>query len=211
MRCLIVAGGTFGADALPDHLFDHADLIIAADGGADHLRRINRLPHIIIGDLDSIRPETRAFYEARQVAFKPFPARKDQTDTELCVGHALENGATQVVILGGTGSRLDHTLANILLLRRLADKGVSAHIRDENNEIYLVQDRLELTGTPGDLLSLIPVSEKVLGVSLEGLEYPLENHTLAMGSSLGVSNCFKGKKAVVTVKEGTLIVTKSRD
>lgn len=211
MNCLIIASGTFGTQLPLEELFGAADLIVAADGGADHLKGIGRVPHTIIGDLDSISPDSLAWFREKRVEFKQFPARKDSTDTDLCVEYVLEKGGSHITLLGATGTRLDHTLANILMLRRLADKGINARILDRHNEIYLVKDRLELEGKPGDLLSIIPVSNDATGVCLEGLEYPLANQTLPMGTSLGISNCFKENRAFITVENGTLIVTKSRD
>lgn len=230
MKCIIIAGGSLNtgetirdssqAPAMDwktgwkqrlDNLLATADLIIAADSGAGHLMKLNLLPHIIIGDLDSIDPSALHFFKGKGVKVLTYPARKNQTDTQLCMVHALEQGADDITFLAAAGTRLDHTLANIFLLANLADAGIQARLVDARNEIHLVKDRLELAGNPGDLLSLIPVSRKVEGVTLQGLAYPLENHTLFRGSSLGISNCFKEKKAVISVRSGTLIAARAAD
>lgn len=211
MKCIIIASGQLARTEEIDRAFQNADLILAADGGANHLKAAGRLPHVILGDLDSIDAGTRDFYQASGVEIRTFPARKDQTDTELCIAYALERGVRQMTLVGVTGHRLDHTLSNIFLLKKLAEADVRACILDAHNEIYLVTDRLELTGTPGDLLSLVPVSSEVTGVTLEGLAYPLENQTLERGTSLGISNYFTSHRAVIRISDGLLIVTKSRD
>lgn len=230
MKCIIIAGGsldtgeTTGDSSQPqvlgwkaswkqrlDHLLATADLIIAADSGARHLMKLNLLPHIIIGDLDSIAPPALDFFKGKGVKVLTYPARKNQTDTQLCMVHALEQGADDITFLAAAGTRLDHTLANIFLLADLADIGIPARIMDARNEIHMVQERLELAGTPGDLLSLIPVSRKVEGVTLQGLAYPLENQTLFRGSSLGISNFFKEKKAIISIRSGTLIAARAAD
>ncbi len=230
MKCIIIAGGSLntgetirdssqppgmdwktGWKQRLDHLLATADLIIAADSGAGHLMKLNLLPHIIIGDLDSIDPPALDFFKEKGIKVLTHPARKNQTDTQLCMVHALEQGADDITFLAAAGTRLDHTLANIFLLANLADAGIQARLVDARNEIHLVQGRLELAGNPGDLLSLIPVSRKVEGVTLQGLAYPLENQTLFRGSSLGISNCFKGKKAIISVRSGTLIAARAAD
>jgi len=231
MKCIIIAGGYLGfSGTVPDdscqhpgpdkkakwqqhldHLLAAADLIIAADSGAAHLMALNRLPHIIIGDLDSIAPRTLQFFEKKGIDIQTHPIRKNRTDTQLCLTHALDLGADDITFLAATGTRLDHTLANIFMLTQLTDAGVQARILDPHNEICLVKDRLELSGDPGDLLSLIPVSPMVEGVTLQGLAYPLENHTLYLGSSLGISNYFMEKKAVISIRSGILIAARSMD
>lgn len=221
MKCLIIAGGFFDPQKsrkFNQHL-EKSELIIAADSGADHLKALDILPHCIIGDLDSIHPATREFFEDKKVEFIQYPSRKDRTDTDLCVAFCLEKGASDITLAGSTGQRLDHTLANIFLLRKLADLAVSARIIDSHNEVVVLAcskntprgATLEVEGNPGEFLSLIPVSGRVEGVTLKGLEYPLENHTMEFGSSLGISNRFAGKTAVISLTTGCLIITKSSD
>jgi thiamine pyrophosphokinase len=217
MNCIIIAGGILDtARCLTwyrrlNTLLETADLIIAADSGAGHLRKLGQTPHVIIGDLDSIDPGTLAYFKEKKIPILSHPSKKNQTDMELCLAHALKQGADHITFLAATGSRLDHTLANIFLLTRTADTGVSARILDVQNELCVVKDRLEITGTAGDLVSLIPASFKVEGVTVEGLAYPLCHHTLVMGSSLGISNYLAGPKALITIESGTLIVARSMD
>ena len=217
MNCVIIAGGRLDTTGTRSwclqirDLLKTADLIIAADSGAGHLKKSGYLPHVIIGDLDSIDPDTLAYFQKNRVPVHTHPSRKNSTDTELCLEYARANGATRITLLAATGSRLDHTLANILLLLPLADAGIPARILDEKNELLVVTDRVDLIGTPGDLVSLIPLTPTVRGVTLKGLSYPLENHPLVMGSTLGVSNFFSGSTAQVSIRSGTLLVVRSRD
>jgi len=217
MNCVIIAGGrldTTGTRSWSRQIQDllkTADLIIAADSGAGHMRKSEYLPHVIIGDLDSIEPETLAYFQKNKVPVQAHSSRKNSTDTELCIEYARTNGATRITLLAATGTRLDHTLANILLLLPLADAGIPARILDEKNELQVVTDQVDLTGTPGDLVSLIPLTPTVRGVTLKGLSYPLENSTLVMGSTLGVSNFFSGSTAQISIRSGTLLVVRSRD
>ncbi|MDA3790963.1 MAG: thiamine diphosphokinase [Desulfobacula sp.] len=211
MKCVIIANGDleYTKDIL--YTIKNAQMIISADGGARHLRALNILPHVMIGDFDSIHPDDQVFFKEKQVKTITFSSRKDNTDTELCLSWALENYATDITLLGVTGTRLDHTLANIFLLKKLARQDIPARIINKNNEIHILTDFIELKGGPKDFLSIIPITEKVTGITLKGLEYPLVNATLEMGSCLGVSNFFKETVASVSIKKGSLIVIKSRD
>ena len=211
MKAIIIASGQFDPTPEMEQEISEAELRIAADGGARHFRKMDILPHVIIGDLDSIPREDRDHFIQKKVAFVTHPKRKDNTDTDLSIFHALEQGATEITLMGVTGTRLDHTLANIFLLKPLAEQGIPARIRDRHNDIYLVLDELILGGIPGDHLSLVALSDTVTGITLEGLEYPLEDATLERGSSLGISNCFTAHRAKVRLKSGCLMVSKSRD
>ena len=211
MKCVIIANGDleYTSDIL--RVIKDAQLIISADGGARHLRALNILPHVMIGDFDSILPKDKQFFKEKQIKTLFFSSKKNHTDSELCVSWAIENNATDITLLGVTGTRLDHTLANIFLLKKLAEQNIPARIINKNNEIHIVTNFLELKGRPKDLLSIIPVTKKVTGITLKGLEYPLVNATIEMGSSLGVSNRFKKAVASVSIEKGILIVTKSKD
>ncbi|NOX32540.1 MAG: thiamine diphosphokinase [Deltaproteobacteria bacterium] len=211
MKCVIIANGDleYTGDIL--RLIKNAGLIISADGGAGHLRALSIIPHVMIGDFDSINPEDKLFFKKKRVKMLGFSSRKDHTDTELCISWALENNATDITLLAVTGTRLDHTMANIFLLKKLAVQNIPARIINKNNEIHIVTGFLELKGQPGDILSVIPVTEKVTGITLKGLEYPLVNASMEMGSGLGISNSFKGTYACVSLEKGILIVTKSKD
>lgn len=211
MNTVIVASGSLTPCPGILERINQADLIIAADGGASHLYRLGITPDAVLGDMDSISSEARAAFESRQVPFVCHPEQKDQTDTELCIDHALAKGADRITLIGATGARLDHTLANVFLLKRLNDANVRASLLDDHNEIFLVEDSLDLEGCPGDILSLIPISETVTGITLENLAYPLHNADLSMGTAMGVSNRFLGNQARITIKTGMVLVTLSQD
>ncbi len=211
MKCVIIANGDLDPSEETAAVIRGSAMIVCADGGARHLRAMGILPHIFLGDFDSAHPDDKRFFEENRVPMVAFPSRKDQTDSELCVSWALRNHATDFTFLGFTGSRMDHTLANIYLLKQLAERGIPARIIDRHNEIRMVSDTVEITGRPGDFLSLIPITEKVSGINITGLDYPLTNAVLEMGSSLGISNMFRKSIATVSVRNGLLLVIRSRD
>ncbi len=211
MKCVIIANGDLEYTSDIIKIIKNAQMIISADGGARHLRTLNILPHVMIGDFDSLNPDNYSFFKKKQIKILNFPLKKGHTDTELCVSYALENKADDITFLGVTGSRLDHTLANIFLLKKLAKLNIQARIIDKHNEIYIVTNFIELKGTPKELLSIIPVTQNVTGVTLTGFEYPLENASMQMGDTLGISNIFKESVASISIKKGALIVTRSKD
>lgn len=211
MDYIIIASGTLKRREHFAGIIRLADKIVAADGGARHLRKMNIIPDIVVGDLDSMDNETLAFIEKHNVTLIRHPVDKDATDTELAVQWAMENSATSITLLGVTGTRIDHTLANIFLLEKITRAGVLCKIVDDNNEIYLLVDRIELTGEPGDFLSIIPLTRTAGGITITGVDFPLDNAGIPMGSSLGISNRFCGTTARIFIKSGMAVVTKSKD
>ena len=211
MKCAIIANGDFEYKGAAKEAIDQAELIVCADGGARHLRAINIRPHVLIGDFDSIQAKDKLFFETGQTTIISHPVNKDKTDSDLCISWALNNQATDISMLGVIGSRMDHTLANIYLLTKLAGQGIRARIINSHNEIHIVSDYLELEGQAGDFLSLVPVSEKVSGITLKGLEYSLNEADMEIGSSLGISNVFKESAASICIREGLMLVIKSKD
>ena len=140
-----------------------------------------------------------------------FPSEKDMTDSEIAIWRAVSLGCTELVIMGAVGSRVDHSIANVYILKKLLDKGVNATIVNENNEVVLIKDKIEIAKEDGYHLSLIPITGKVDGITTKGLKYSLNNGELELGKSLGVSNEFLKDVAQINIKNGLLLVIKSRD
>ncbi|MDF2841308.1 MAG: thiamine diphosphokinase [Clostridia bacterium] len=210
MKAAIICNGSIqDYDSCKDRL-QKVDTIICADGGTRHLYHMNIIPHVIIGDLDSTKGEYIEYYKSKQVSIIQYSSDKDKTDTHICLEYALER-YDEIVLLGATGSRLDHTLGNISILKMAADKGKKACIVDEKNELYVVKDGIKLQGKKGDLISLLPLSSKVEGINFEGVSYPLHNAVMEIGDPYGVSNCFNEDCVTLTIKSGYMIVTKSVD
>lgn len=187
------------------------DLVIAVDGGLKHLEKMAVEPSLIMGDFDSI--ESLEFYKKMfpKAEIETFEIRKDYTDSELAVLKLIEIKANRATLLGVTGNRLDHTLANISLLKRLYDAGIKGSIVNEDNVIYYTEKILELEGAIGTNMSILPMSAKVTGIYLEGFDYPLENATLTYGSTTGISNVFAKEEASIRIESGRIVVMQSRD
>lgn len=179
--------------------------IIAADGGARHALAAGIIPHIVIGDLDSLSPADQARVEAAGSQFVRFSPRKDETDLELALLYAARGGATEIVILGALGGRLDQTIANVLLLAMPELASIDVRIVDGYQEAFLVRSEVIVEGQPGDIVSLIPLGGDAVGVTADGLEWPLEEDTLRFGLARGVSNALTAERARVRVQQGMLL------
>jgi thiamine pyrophosphokinase len=211
MNTLVVGSGLVESGEIIKEYSRISDLIICADGGARYLYQAGIRPDILVGDFDSIEPEIKEAYQQSGIEIIKFPAKKDYTDMELALNLAIEKGATRIYITGATGSRLDHTISNIQLLHKLADKGVKGVIINRNNYIYLLTDCIRIPRKEGYYLSLVPATPKVEGITTKGLAYPLNDGTMVMGTGLGISNEFVSEWAEVSVKKGRLYVILSKD
>ncbi|MBO8167924.1 MAG: thiamine diphosphokinase [Thermoanaerobacteraceae bacterium] len=179
--------------------------LVCVDGAADSLKKCGLIPDVLIGDFDSIEPETKEELEQHGVMLESYPPEKDFTDTELALKYCANHGAKTVYLFGALGSRLDHSLANILLCVKAKEWGLHLIIVTGTGRAQIVDKRLQLSGHKGDMLSLLPLSPAVHGVTLRGLKYPLDNATMKLGASLGVSNEFIEESAIIEVKSGYLL------
>ena len=207
MRAVIAVNGVLhGYNAVAAQLRPD-DYLIGADGGTLHLLAMGRRPHVIVGDLDSLPPDILDELVAQGVHIERHRCDKDQTDLELAIERAIADGASEVILIGALGGRLDQTLANLLIL---AQRAWTAPIRlvegDQVAEILHGPGALTLHGHPGATVSLIPLSAEVTGITYRGLRYPLENATLAFGSTRGVSNEFDAPTATISIEDGMALI-----
>ncbi len=207
MRAIIFANGVLNDAQAARSLIHPGDLIIAADGGGRHCRALDLPPDILIGDFDSIDPDELENWRQRGVQIVRHPARKNFTDLELALRHACQLGADDILVLAALGARWDQTLANLLLPVSAGLQGCCITLLDGRQEIRLLKggDALEVHGSPGDTLSLIPVSGDALGVTTEGLEYPLKGETLSFGGTRGISNVLLHGSAIIHLDQGLLL------
>jgi len=207
MRAVVVAHG----DVLPSDrdVIDEKDFVVAADGGALALERWKLMPHLVVGDMDSLGDAGVERFERKGIPVKKFPATKDESDLELAVAQAIAAGATEIVLLGALGGeRLDHETANLLLLADPGYDGVRIEARRGALRVRAVRGvgSLALAGPVEALVTLIPVNGDAEGVTTEGLRYPLRDETLRFGRARGLSNEVDSLPATVTVRKGSLLV-----
>lgn len=206
MRGVVFSGGEIGSYEVVAKKILPCDFIVCADSGYLHAKRLGVKPHAVLGDFDSVRR-----CDVVCDCIVDFPPKKDLTDTELCIRYAIEQGCSEILLLGATGGRIDHELANLFLLKVMMDEGVTGYIFDGISETWLVSDKIVFDdGEAGDLLSVLPIAPQVTGITTEGLEYPLKEATLQFGPALGISNVFLGSRAAVRVAEGLILVVRTR-
>lgn len=214
-RCVIISGGSIDdAFALEQIKKIQPELIVGVDSGLKFLYRNQIMPTHIVGDFDSVDPTVIAFYKNEtQVPIQEFNPVKDASDTEIALKLAIELGAELIWILGGTGTRLDHVMANIQMLKFALDVGVKAYILDKHNRISLVEREivLEKEEAYGPYFSVFPLGGNIQDFNIKGAKYPLSNHTLQPYDSLCVSNQYLEEQVEISFRNGTIILMETRD
>lgn len=198
---LVVTGG----DAVPPEALEGlgpVDFVVAADSGLDHAQRLGLEPDVVIGDFDSVSDAALGAFSG---PIERHPVAKDATDLELALRHAVERDPDRIVVVGGHGGRMDHLLANALVITTVPEH-IEVEWRAGSAAVYVVHRRLDVTGTVGQTISLVPVGGDVRGVTATGVRWPLAGATLPSGSTLGVSNEFAAPLVHISVEEGTLLV-----
>ena len=181
--------------------------IVCADGGAYNAVEFGYFPQTIIGDLDSISPEKITEFEDNGATILRYPAEKDETDLELALYWCAEHGATEIYIIGGLGGRFDQTLANIYLLSLPQLDDIHVEVVDAKQSIRLLKaGKHKIEGHVDDTISLLPMGDKVEGITTTALQYPLKNESLIIGPARGVSNVMTDDTATITIKKGLLIM-----
>lgn len=211
MQALLICNGLISNSKIIHDNLKKDTVVICCDGGAKYAFNEGILPNYIIGDLDSLDLSIISFFQNKGVCFKKFSSDKDKTDTQLAIEFAKTLNISSITILGAIGNRFDHTLTNVHMLLHSLNNNIDSKIIDDNNEIILINKYTEINGDIGDLLSLIPFSSDVFGVTTTGLKYQLNNFNFKIGTSIGISNVFKNQKVTINLSDGYLLVIKSKD
>lgn len=214
-KCVIVSGGSID-DLFAMQMIENIkpDCVIGVDSGLDFLYRNQVVPTHIVGDFDSVSPEVISYYKSKaDIPIREFNPVKDSTDTEIAVRFATELGAEELVILGATGTRLDHVMANIQILKIALDQGMKAYILDECNRISVWEKEIRLCASErfGKYFSLFPLGGDVSDVSIQGAKYPLEHYQMSPFESRCVSNEYQDDEVVITFPKGTIVLMETRD
>jgi thiamine pyrophosphokinase len=207
-RAVVLAGGDpiDPADVeLPAGAF-----VIAADSGVHLAQRLGVSVDVVVGDLDSARPEAVAAAAAGGARVERHPVAKDATDLELALELAAGHGCRDLLVVGIGGGRVDHFLANLLALAAPRFAGLHIDGVSSDARVAVIHDARELSGAAGEIVTLLALGGPARGVRTTGLVFPLRGETLHPGSTRGVSNVFEGTRATVTVESGTLIAVQPR-
>lgn len=208
MRIVIIVNTDMSSIKQVKEICSWADIIIAADGGANVAYNAGISVDYVIGDLDSIKDSVLEHYRGSTAKIDRYPCEKDYTDTELCLIKAIELKATEIIYLGGIGNRIDHSIGNIHLLYKTMEMGIKACIKSQTADVYICKDHLKITGMISDTVSILPLYKPVRGITLKGFKYALDDATFEFGDVFGVCNKLISKEAYINIKEGCLIVIK---
>lgn len=210
-RVAVVVADAPGVDLAPFRaLIERADLLIAADGGARYLLHLDIIPHLAVGDFDSLDEALLERLVAGGIEVQRHPIHKNETDLELALLAAIARGATCIYVLAALGGRADQHLANLQLLTHPAIMQADVRLLQDRWEVWAIRGHVRIYGHSGDLLSLLPMTEEVTGIVTEGLYYPLRGETLRLGPARGVSNVLLGAEARVTIRSGILLCMHER-
>lgn len=213
--CLLITGGKldieFAALYCREHTFDK---LIAVDAGLKAVKQLGLIPDMIVGDFDSADPALlEEFRTLPYIIWDVHTPEKNETDTELALRKAAALGCKQITILGATGGRFDHMLANVFLLYTCLQRGIDACIIDRQNKIYLIEEEHHFSKKEqwGKYISFLPLLGKIEGITLEGFAYPLKDYDLDAGSSRCISNELQQKEGKIYFQNGIAICIESRD
>ena len=211
MKGLVISSGTIKDYDRLNIAIKENDFIICADGGMNHIMEVGKSPDLVIGDLDSINQNSLNYIEENKIPIQKFPTIKDDTDTGIALEYLIQKGFKEITLMGVTGTRQDHTIANIFLLDYIHGKNIKGKIIDDNNIIYLVEDYLRLEYMNNSFVSVIPITETGIEVSLSGFFYNLDNIKIKFGSTYGISNKVIEEYGEIKIHNGKALVFISRD
>ena len=214
-KTVIVSGGMLEEEfVLPILKSEETEFIIGVDKGLEFLYEHDIKPDYIVGDFDSVSRELVDYYrEELNVPIREFNPVKDASDTEIALRLCLGLNRKSILILGGTGNRIDHLWANVQCLQIALQVGVDARIVDSHNQIRLLDSDITLKKSEafGPYFSLFPLEMPVDELSIRGAKYPLQNHFLKPSDSLCVSNEFAEDEVTISFVYGKVILMETRD
>lgn len=211
MKAVIISGGKEPSKDILFKEIKDANLIIGADKGCEVLYKYNITPDYILGDFDSADANIINSLENKAKRKIKFKREKDYTDTEIAYNLAVEKGATEIILLGATGTRYDHSLSNFGLMLSGLRKSILVKVIDDNNYIFLIDKPRTLYGNIGDTISFHAYCEEVKNFNINGAKYNLSNYNLKLGDSLTTSNEFMEEKINITFDSGIVMVLYTKD
>lgn len=206
MRAIIISGGKAPSKELLLSYIKEDDMLIGVDKGCNTFYEYDIIPNLILGDFDSAKKEYIEEFIKKGVKLEKYNPEKDYTDTHLGYIKAKENGADEIIMFGVTGTRLDHTLANLgILFMALKDK-IKLEIIDDNNRIFLIDKKTTFKGKEGELISFHALSNVVKNINIIGAKYSLKNYDMTLLEPRAICNEFLDKDITISFDEGIIMV-----
>lgn len=210
-RCLIFLNGEAPEFERLGAFLKETDFIVGVDGGARFVRKLGLVPDLLTGDFDSIDKESRELFRSERTEIVKWPVDKDESDFELCLNRLISEGFSEFIIAGAFGGRPDHMLFNLDCAVNLLS-GAEVTFYDGSIMARLIRSEQEacLESLYGRELSLVPCTQNVTGVTVQGVKWPLKGVELTKGSSLSLSNRIEGRATTVSVGLGVLLTVQSK-
>ena len=213
---VIVCGGMLEEDFATNIVLDvNTQFVIGVDSGLEFLYNHGIVPDLIVGDFDSVEKEIISYYvhNHKDIPIHNCDPEKDASDAEIALELCINMGHDNIIVLGGTGKRLDHFWSNVQILKLALDAGVEARIIDSQNRIRLIKERFCLRRSEafGKYFSLFPLGEAVRNLRIKGAKYPLDGYTLSPYTSRCVSNEFAKEEVEITFDNGVIVFMETKD
>ena len=186
--------------------FKNNVIFVAVNGGTKHIIKQNLLPHIIIGDLDSLSSSARSKVLHYDIPVITYPRDKDATDLELALQYVINMVPKEIILIGALGGRWDQSFANICLLEKCVNKQIKCRIVDGQTTIRLINKDVTFKASFGEIVSLQPLSTEVIGINTKGLKFPLKNAALYWFASRGISNVTIKPYVKISIENGSLLI-----
>lgn len=202
MRCVVIAGGEIKDYKKMKNYIKPRDYIIACDSGVNHLSELGILPDLIVGDFDSYRDTLD--YSCEIITL---PVEKDETDSFFAIKQAISRGYDEITLLGGTGRRFDHTMANISALCFIKSQGAFGEIIDDYGRYFVLDgDTAVIKRGECQYFSIIPLTFELHGITITGAKFPLKNADADMNYLYTTSNEIVENECKISIKSGKAIV-----
>ncbi len=208
MRVLIIGAAPIGKKEKLSKIIKDIDYVICADGGFNNAKSLGIRPDLVMGDMDSIKGAL-----PKKINFIKFPVEKDDTDMMLCVKKALEMGAEEIIIIGGTGGdRIDHTIANICILKFLDEINISHRLISDTQELLILGEgkSLKIKNLEGHTISVFPFGSDLCKVWYDGLYYKMSGDNIYINSPVGISNRVISRNSIVKILKGSALLIISK-